>query len=159
MFINEYGIEQSGEKLEGLLSLLDELLAAGVPIDGVGFQCHTSIDEEFSPSELGQAMDAVIAKGLEVQITELDVRINDDQTGKSSQKLAAQAELFGAIASEAAQRYPECSALVLWGLSDADSYVNHSSWLSQDKDWPHPYDENFMPKPAFQALYQALSRP
>lgn len=161
LFINEYGIEEEGPKLDGLLNLIASLKTDSVPIDAIGFQTHITISEDdlFSITSFKSALDQVIATGLKVMVTELDVRINDDQSGLSDEKLGSQADLFSSVASSALERYPNCIGLVMWGLTDRDSWINnHVSWLDQSEDWPHPFNTDFAPKPSYYSLVEALKQ-
>ncbi|KAI8980022.1 glycoside hydrolase [Trametes punicea] len=56
-----------------MLNLVKQLEADGVPIDGVGFQCHIIVDE--TPGTFQQMLEQVTALGVEVAITELDIRM------------------------------------------------------------------------------------
>ncbi len=157
LFINEYGIEMPGPKADGMYSLAQELIAEGVPLHGIGFQTHSSIDEEFVPStELAEQLDRFIALGLKVQITELDVRINDDNTGRTDEKHAKQADLFREAAKVCISRYPDCSGLIMWGLTDRENYIENAEWVTQDYDWPFILDEDLQKKPAYYALKEVL---
>ncbi|NJL18913.1 MAG: endo-1,4-beta-xylanase [Bdellovibrionaceae bacterium] len=98
LFINEYGIEEPGPKQDYLFELARTLKRKGVPLHGIGFQCHFSIHEEFQRENLEQALDRFIGAGLNVQVTELDVRINDDKKGITPEKLKTQARIFREVA-------------------------------------------------------------
>ncbi len=56
-----------------MVNLVKSLKAAGVPIDGVGFQCHFIVGEV--STSLSTVMSQITALGLEVAITELDIRM------------------------------------------------------------------------------------
>ncbi|MEO6851146.1 MAG: endo-1,4-beta-xylanase, partial [Mucilaginibacter sp.] len=73
LFYNDYNSEQP-IKREKILKLLKYLKANHVPIDGVGFQAHWKLYEP-SADELRTALDEVIALGLKVQFTELDITV------------------------------------------------------------------------------------
>jgi endo-1,4-beta-xylanase len=156
LFINEYGIESAGTKVDQLYALVADLKSRGVPIHGIGFQAHSSIAEDNDLEEFGANLDRFIDLGLEVQITELDVRINDDEAGKSSAKLKKQAALFRGIAELCLSRAPDCSALLSWGVTDRFNYLEDADWVTQDEDWPFLLDADFRRKPAYDALYSLV---
>ena len=56
-----------------MVNLVKSLQAAGVPIDGVGIQGHLIVGEV--PSTLIANMQQFTALGIEVAITELDIRM------------------------------------------------------------------------------------
>jgi endo-1,4-beta-xylanase len=59
--------------------LARSLLDAGVPIDGVGFQCHFIGGSV--PEDLAETMAMFTDMGLEVPLTELDVRVPVNNRG------------------------------------------------------------------------------
>ena len=59
--------------------LAKSMLAAGVPIDGVGFQCH--FVGGTVPEDLAETMAMFTDMGLEVALTELDVRVPVNNRG------------------------------------------------------------------------------
>ena len=56
-----------------MLNLVQELQANGTPIDGVGFQCHFIVGEV--PPDLQENLQRFVDAGVEVAITELDIRV------------------------------------------------------------------------------------
>ena len=44
LYYNDYNIEAGGQKTQNMLALVDGMRSRGVPITGVGFQMHVSID-------------------------------------------------------------------------------------------------------------------
>ena len=61
-----------------MLNLVKSLQSQGVPLDGVGFQCHFIVGEV--PTSLQTVMEQFTALGVEVAITELDVRMTLPET-------------------------------------------------------------------------------
>lgn len=94
LYINDYNLEYTGRsnefpfalsvmttdiflagpKIDAMVQLVKDLLAAGAPIHGIGFEGHLILGE-VSPSELQTNMERITALGLEVAVTELDDRI------------------------------------------------------------------------------------
>ena len=60
--------------------LVQDLLQRGVPIHGIGLQMHVSIDQSPRPQDVLVNMDRLSELGLEVHITEMDVRIQGNPT-------------------------------------------------------------------------------
>ena len=75
LFYNEFGAEGMGPKSDGLYRLAWGMLARGVPIRGVGLQMHVSLNDGSRPADVAANMRRLAALGLEIQITEMDVRI------------------------------------------------------------------------------------
>jgi hypothetical protein len=94
LYINDYNLEYTGRsngfpfalsvmttdvfppgpKIDAMVQLVKDLLAAGAPIHGIGFESHLILGE-VSPSELQANMERITTLGLEVAVTELDDRI------------------------------------------------------------------------------------
>ncbi len=79
LYYNEFNNERE-VKREKIFKLLKRMKADGVPIDGVGFQAHWSLDYP-TVTQLRTALDQVVSLGLEVQITELDLTIHPRPLG------------------------------------------------------------------------------
>lgn len=143
LFINEYGAEFMGEpKSEALYNLAKYLLSKGVPLHGVGLQCH------FTTGEL--KIDKLVANirryqelGLECAITELDIAQADP---KSPDAAKIQATDFGALVNGALMQ-TNCQSVLLWGISDPDSWRDNN---------PLIYDGQMRPKEAYYAVHAAL---
>ncbi|WP_205903224.1 endo-1,4-beta-xylanase, partial [Pseudomonas viridiflava] len=70
LYYNDYNTERP-EKREQIYRLLKSLKDKGVPVDGVGFQAHWSLQEP-DESALRSAIERYSSLGLKIQITELD---------------------------------------------------------------------------------------
>jgi endo-1,4-beta-xylanase len=147
LFYNDYGTEGLGAKSDQVYELVKGMLERGVPIHGVGLQLHIAVGS--IPYGLQANMQRLADLGLEVHITELDVRI-DGQVNEA--KLQKQAATYRQV-MEACLNVEGCTAYILWGFTDAYSWVP-----GQFKNWGSalPFDENYQPKPAYAALQEAL---
>ena len=75
LYINDYNIENPGAKSTAMQNLVKTLKAASVPLDGIGLQSHFIVGSVPSTSTLVSNMNAFVALGVEVAITELDIRM------------------------------------------------------------------------------------
>jgi len=75
LYYNDYNIESAGAKSTAALNIVKTLQAAGTKIDGVGFQSHFIVGE--TPSKAAQVsnLETFTALGVEVALTELDIRM------------------------------------------------------------------------------------
>jgi len=154
LFYNDYGIEDSGPKFEAVYNMVQDFVSRGVPIQGVGFQMH--IDPTGYPSSAGltQNIRRIVALGLQVHITEMDVRLPVDANGNASAAdLQAQAQTYQRILTVCLQT-PGCTAFQTWEFSDAYSWIpryfpGYGAAL--------PFDGNYQPKPAFDAMMTTLT--
>jgi len=81
LYLNDYDVtydESWQEKRRtGVLRLLDNLITAGVPIHGFGLQSHLNTKYAFSEKVYRQFIAELEAMGLEIAMTEFDVREAD----------------------------------------------------------------------------------
>jgi endo-1,4-beta-xylanase len=153
LFYNDYGIEDTGNKFQAVYNMVSDFVARGVPINGVGFEMH--IDTSGYPTSAGlQAnIQRITALGLQVHITEMDVRVPVDASGNASPTdLAAQAQTYQRVLSVCLAT-PGCTAFQTWGFSDK------YSWIPQfytGMGAALPFDLNYQPKPVFSALLTAM---
>ncbi|MBN2663178.1 MAG: endo-1,4-beta-xylanase [Bacteroidales bacterium] len=163
LILNEYGNEFKGDfKTQKFLELATRLKDAGIPIDAVGLQCHFTTDKQelvdvpFDQTKFDQAIADYQNLGLEILITELDVRLNDDKKGNTDEKLEEQAEVYRQI-FETCLKYSLVTNITMWGFNDDLSYLNgRASWLPQKRDWGLIFDANYNPKPAYFAITDVL---
>ena len=146
LFYNDYGGEGSGVKADRIYALLQELLANGVPIDGVGLQMHIAAGSRPSDGAIAANMRRLAALGLIVHISEMDVRINDT-AGSEQMRLEAQRTTYQDVV-RVCMLEPRCEAVTFWGFTDAHT------WLSGDR--PLLFDARYQPKPAYDGVLEAL---
>ncbi|RPA99083.1 hypothetical protein L873DRAFT_1789881 [Choiromyces venosus 120613-1] len=72
LYINDYNLDGPGAKIDALLALVGRLQSRGVPIDGIGTQAHLIVNKVGGVATQLQRM---ANTGLDVAITELDIRI------------------------------------------------------------------------------------
>lgn len=93
-------------------NLVSSLKSAGVPIDGVGLESHFIVGEV--PTTIQQNMEAITALGVEVAITELDIRM----TLPSTDALLAQQKTDYETVITACNAVPGCVGVTLWDYTD-----------------------------------------
>jgi endo-1,4-beta-xylanase len=150
LFINDYAIEGINPKSDALYDLVARLVADDVPIDGVGFQLHWNLNP--LPGSFVDNLRRFAALGVDVAITELDVRIPEPVT---AEKLARQADLYGEVV-DACLAVARCVSVTVWGFSDAHSWVPRAY---PGKGAAAMFDEDLLPKPAYDAVSEALRQP
>ncbi|KAI0749692.1 endo-1,4-beta-xylanase C precursor [Daedaleopsis nitida] len=148
LYINDYNIEQTGAKATAMLNLVKQLLADGVPLDGVGFQCHFIVGAV--PSSFQTVLEQFTALGLEVAITELDIRT----TTPASQSALAQQQKDYQTVVQACMNVKGCVGITIWDFTDKYSWVP-STFSGQGAACP--WDQNLVKKPAYNGIVAALS--
>jgi len=150
LFYNDYNGEGLGHKSDAIYDLVKGLVERGVPIDGVGLQMHFPLTGYPPPQSIAANMERLAELGLKVHITELDVRIKSPVT---PEELEMQATVYADLLNVCLQA-PNCQAFVLWGFTDAHSWVPHffAGWEA-----PLIFDAKYAPKPAYYALQNVLA--
>lgn len=158
LFINDYNVSQAGPKQDALYNLVRDLRADGVPIDGVGLQCHINLQ---SPPllEILEAIDRFASLGVDVHVTELDVSVyssnNESQREPDAELLEQQAAryrgLFQVFRREADRG--NLQLVTLWGVADDDTWLN-GRFAPGRIDYPLLFDQDLNPKPAYRAIVE-----
>jgi endo-1,4-beta-xylanase len=155
LFYNDNGAEELNPKSDAIYAMVRDFKRRGVPIDGIGFQMHVRNLNPDVPS-FSQNIARFVALGVQVHITELDVRVPVDGEGHASpESLRRQADMYREIAAGCLSQ-PQCTAIQIWGFTDKYSWIgshtNHKAGAAL------PFDENYQPKPAYEALRKALEK-
>ncbi|KAH9847489.1 glycoside hydrolase superfamily [Lenzites betulinus] len=148
LYINDYNIEQAGAKSTAMLNLVKQLQADAVPIDGIGFQCHFIVGE--IPGTFQQTLEQFTALGLEVAITELDIRM----TLPATTALLAQQQKDYQTVVQACMNVKGCVGITIWDWTDKYSWVP-STFSGQGAALP--WDQTFNKKPAYTGITAALA--
>jgi endo-1,4-beta-xylanase len=155
LFYNDHLGEGLNRKSQAIYALVNGLLQAGVPIDGVGMQMHTWLEGPPAANELAANMQRLADLGLLVQITEMDVRTQFHPTTSQVEKLDLQADMYRRVI-ETCLAAPNCDTFITWGLTDLYSWI---PGFSGKPDMPLLFDFDGKPKPAYDAVRQALEAP
>jgi endo-1,4-beta-xylanase len=153
LFYNDYGGEGLGQKSDAIYNLIKGMIQRGVPINGVGLEMHVSLGVYPPPEDVLANMKRLAALGLEVQITEMDVKIQSDSRPYQG-RLDAEAQIYRDMLS-ACLSVKHCTAFVLWGFTDRHSWIPDATG---HPDAPLIFDVAYHPKPAFFALMDALNK-
>jgi endo-1,4-beta-xylanase len=148
LYVNDYNVETNGPKMRALYDLVASLKRAGAPIDGVGLQSH--FIGGAAPKDMQSVMEKFAELGVDVAVTELDLRIRLPSDEKA---LAAQAADYASIV-RACRATPRCVGVTTWGVADAHSWV--PAFFS-GYGGALPFDETNRPKPAVAAMIAAFT--
>ncbi len=147
--INDYNVEGINAKSTAMYDLVRTLRSQGVPVDCVGFQGHLAIQFGF-PGQMRQNLERFAALGVQVRITELDVRMT---LPRDATKDATQASYYRQVV-EACLAVPACAGVTIWGFTDRYSWVPDTF---SGQGAALPYDANYAPKPAYTAVHDTLA--
>ncbi|KAG9224612.1 hypothetical protein CCMSSC00406_0002237 [Pleurotus cornucopiae] len=143
LYINDFNIEGQGPKSTAMVNLVKSLQAQKVPIDGIGIQAHLLVGGV--PPTLLANLKQFTALGVEVAITELDVRMTLPVTAAL---LAQQRRDYQTVIS-ACQAVKGCIGVTVWDFSDKFSWVP-GAFTGQGAACP--WDENMVRKPAIDGI-------
>lgn len=147
LFLNDYNLETNPAKLATFQRLIERLLAADVPLHGIGTQTHVACD--LPPGAIAATVRELARFGLPVHISEIDVSTTDGDPARQPAIYAEAVEAMAALPQ--AQQF----GITVWGLRDSDS------WLARDRamrrDRPLLFDANGRAKPAAAAFETALA--
>lgn len=151
LFYNDFSAEGMNAKSEAIYQMARDFKQRGVPLDGIGMQMHFSPNA--TPDASLEKMEANFKRltdlGLEVQITELDVKLPDPAT---EAMLTAQANRYRDIVTLCLKN-PHCTAIQTWGFTDRYSWIPH-----QNPGFGAAllFDRDYQPKPAYTAIQKAF---
>lgn len=141
LYINEYGIERNNSKTVSFYNYVKKLKSQGVPIDGVGFQCHFKAGRV--PADLEKVLQWFTTLDVDVGITELDIGVVNTNAIHLKQQAGDYAFVY-----KSCENVKRCVSVTAWGFTDK------FSWLKSTK--PCMWDEDFNPKPAVAAVEAVL---
>jgi endo-1,4-beta-xylanase len=171
LFYNDWGGEDLNPKSNAIFDLARRLRAETVAvevdgtvrqlplIDGVGFQMHVGIGpgQAPNPTAVAQNMARLADAGLEVRITEMDVRVPVDAHGVATPAdLDRQATLYRQLIGTCVAA-PNCHSITFWGFTDAHSWITENAGSFPGQGAAHPYDTAYRPKPAYTSITDALA--
>lgn len=164
LILNEFGFETDSEwdaaadKREKALIVIDDLLAAGVPVQALGVQAHLAAADfatAFDADGYRQFLADVASRELKILITEMDV-LDDGLPADVAERDAAIADVYSRYL-DAALDEPDLATVITFGLSD------RYTWLQEDypredgaERRPLLFDSDLQPKPAYAAVKDAL---
>jgi endo-1,4-beta-xylanase len=158
LFYNDYNIageDGSNAKSNAAYAWIQQMLAQGVPINGVGDQGHLDTQYGF-PTQMAADLQRFADLGLKTAITEADVRtfVDGPTTQVPTDHLATFAHPYEySQMLQACLAVKACISFTVWGFGDADSWV---PGFFTGEGFANIYDVNLTPKPAYTALQQDL---
>ena len=174
LIYNDYNNE-AATKREKLIRLVRSLRAKKVPLHAVGLQGHYELDR-VPFADIEATLVAVRELGVKVVVSELDIdviprskwwaeggkyrdelaKFNPYTNGCPAEILQRQAEQYGQL-FRLFRKYSDVVARIsLWDLHDGQSWLNNFPWTRVN--YPLLFDREGKPKPAFDAVIEALAR-
>jgi endo-1,4-beta-xylanase len=148
LFYNEIGAEGDSDKSNAVYRMLKALREGGVPVGGIGFEGHLNL--EGPPPTFRRTMERFAKLGLQVAVTEADVRV---KLPPSPSELHVQADSF-ADALRDCLGVGACRSFTFWGFTD------RYSWIPENQPGfgaATLLDDQLNPKPAYRAVHRVLA--
>ncbi|KAF2460469.1 putative xylanase 2 [Lineolata rhizophorae] len=143
LYYNDYNIEKSGRKVDGVKNIIDLIRASGARIDGVGVEGHFISTQVPEYDDMASWMREFTDKGVDVVFSELDVRIR--LPGDHS-KRGQQREEYGTICA-ACKNNSRCRGITVWDFTDKYSWIpDHFDGYGDACMW----NDDLEKKPAYQ---------
>jgi endo-1,4-beta-xylanase len=131
--------------------MAQQLLADGVPIDGVGIQGHLGTQFGFfDVNNMTRNLKRFTDLGLQVAFTEADVRM---VLPVDNLKVQSQSQGYSGM-MQACLYNPGCVSFTVWGFTDKFQWV---PGFFTGQGSAALFDENYAPKPAYQTLRMDLA--
>lgn len=168
LMLNDYSFEYENpveaDRRKAFLSLLRQLQSRGIPLDGVGLQAHLDLGKgPMKRSTIAPFLQAIADMGLDIYVTELDVKERDYRASRDERDRRVADEVARYL--EIVLDQPAVRGVTTWGLSDRHSWLQVERGDRTDKKRfgnpaPNrglPYDASMQPKPMHAALTHAFS--
>ncbi|GIJ10876.1 endo-1,4-beta-xylanase [Micromonospora andamanensis] len=132
---NDYNIDNWNDaKTQAVYRMVQDFKNRGVPIDCVGLQSHFTGGSNY-PSNYRTTLSSFAALGVDVHITELDIR-------------NAPSDAYRNVVNDCLA-VARCKGITVWGIRDSDS------WRSSES--PLLFNSSGQKKPAYDAVLTALN--
>ncbi len=155
LFYNEAESQTVNPKSNAIYAMVQDFRRRGVPLHGVGFEMHIS-NLHPDAAAISANIGRFTALGVQVHITEMDVSVPVDANGDAARDdLKLQAEVYRQIAT-ACLSHPGCNVIQTWGFTDKYSWIGSHS--RHTRGAALPFDRDYLPKPAYDALRGALEQ-
>jgi len=142
LFYNDYSAEGMNAKSDAVYNMVKSMKTRGIPIHGVGLQCHFGVSGSPSVSDIAKNIQRLGDLGLEVHLTEFDYTLS------SSSQETQQATYYHDLLQMCLQQ-PACKVFETWGFTDKDTWRGSAAL-------PLPFDVNYQPKPCFNSMATLL---
>ena len=152
---NDYAIEWglgNGSKAGFVLEQVKRWKENGIPITCVGTQTHIEISHETTPQNVRAFAQELAKLDIKLNITELDIGFPKGSAGQLGQSdYEKQGHLYRQFMDVFLEE-PNMGEFVIWGLTDAHSWLDNSQGKTEGLLW----DKQYKAKPAFDSVMASL---
>lgn len=154
LFYNDYNAIVP-EKRDKIYKAVKDMKDRGIPIDGVGLQCHFNI---YNPTmdEIREAIELYASLGVRIHITEMEISVfgskDEEKVSKPTEKMMElQAKAYGESFAIFREYKDVIDNVTLWGPADDETWLDNFPVRGR-KNWPLLFDENHEPKEAYHRI-------
>lgn len=146
LYYNDWSFDNDYENCKyALNTLLKSVIEEGL-VDGVGIQGHKGVNEDFNV--LMKDAKLIQEKGLECQITELDITIGSTSKTEYANQKKIYKNFITNILKSNAKGETNINALIVWGIRDNESWKR--------SQYPLLFTEKYEKKPAYYGFLEAV---
>jgi len=149
LYYSDFNLEIP-EKAADAVKIVKDIQARNIKIDGVGLEGHLVVHLAPSRTSIADALRTFTSLGLDVAITELDIR--HVSLPPSDGDLKAQAEAYVAVVG-ACLDVPRCVGITVWQFTDKYSWIPGAFDGQGDALL---WTADYKPKPAYDAVMALL---
>jgi endo-1,4-beta-xylanase len=113
LFYNDYDAEQPSKR-DRIVKLINNLKNRNIPIHGIGIQGHWTYNN-LNLSDLEDAIDIYSAMGLQIQITELDIRYPDYPNVTDADTIDELAAIYHDLFKVLLKHKHQITGVTFWG--------------------------------------------
>jgi len=159
LFLNDYNLENTPRKGAAFLRLIERLLKAGAPIQGIGIQSH--LDIEIPGGQIAAFMNEARQFGLPIHVSELDASLKRGGRMPDLRPRAQRREQQSARVAELAEAFMDLPpaqrfGFTVWGVRDSDSWLRRGK-NDDGQDSPLLFDDAGRANPMFDVLTKAFA--
>jgi len=151
LFLNEQIFDYNNKQADCFTELVRNLKKNDVPVSGIGIQSHILTKTDTAIIDLQNYIKIFTDMGLEVEITELDIRLRIFDAAKDPYD--AQGRYYARLI-KAAMANPMCKGVTFWGFCDDKCWIDNYPFPKPNE--PYFFDSEMKPKPAFYEVYKTL---
>ena len=154
LFINDYNLEVSEAKLDGLIDYVTYIESKGAKVDGIGTQMHLSLSGKDAngianlKQQIDKMFQTLAASGKLIKVSELDIALGT--ASPTDTQFADQAEMYRYVIESYKKYIPQAQqyGITIWGVSDDPA--EHENWLPDDA--PNLWDASYGRKHAYKGV-------
>ena len=151
LFINDFNLEYSLAKCDGIIEYVNYIESKGGKVDGIGTQMHLALNS--NKDNIEKMFQKLGASGKLIKVTELDIKVGT--TSPTLEQYALQADLYQYVVDMYMKYIPDAQryGITVWGISDNPD--EHTYWIPDDA--PCLWDANYVRKHAYKGFADGLA--